>query len=931
MQSSQQTKFIHTYRMRMSVAILTCTLIAALMLAIAFKIDVKTAESNFRDRTEAAYAQLQNKINDSQAVISALSGWHRSHIEKSHSEFSIFTRAMLANHPHVYSIQYLRKVNEQERPAFETQMREEGYAAFNILDRTGEADFIPAKMRQLYFPLTFVEPLEPANSHLIGVDFSSDAELAKSIRAAIESGETVSSKPVTLFAGKPMFILFKAVYKGNIVPEDIKERIEHVDGLFAVVVSPEMLQSYVLDSLDATTTSVTLYHSSFDKYDVAGHLLNYNAPSHSDRFEWLLPEFRQVVDMNSIGRPLIIEFCRDMSLSDINPALPTAIFLAYLATILFIRHSLKGDLKHSIATEISKDELFREKERAEVTLYSIADGVITTDNNNRIEHMNEVAQKLTGWRNGSATGELLGTVFLTYDQENGRPETAILEDETLEHAAAGIRREFLLRSNDGHEYAIKCSVARIRDRSDEVMGSVIVFRDVSTEQAMAMQLAYQARHDELTGLYNRREFELQLGRSLERVRQGGKADVLCYLDLDQFKVVNDTCGHIAGDELLRQVTHLLRENIRDSDLLARLGGDEFGLIMLGCSIEKAKEIAAVLHQLIREYRFVWQGKTFDIGASMGLVEITPEIGSIHEVMSAADSACYVAKDKGRNRIFAYTLNDSELMNRQGEMQWVHKIHEAFANSRFVLYRQQVVPLNHEQAPIHYEVLLRMRDDNGGAVVLPMAFIPAAERYNIMSDVDRWVVKNALAMMSMEHDGRVVYNLNLSGKSLNDENFLAFVVSEIESSGVDTQRICFEITETAAIANLSSARSFMNSLRKMGCSFALDDFGSGLSSFAYLKNLPVDYLKIDGSFVKDMIDDPVDLAMVTCIAQVGRVMGIKTIAESVENESIKNQLKLIGVDYAQGYGVAFPEEWLINEQPASLAGCPDAVAPACKSA
>lgn len=902
----------------MGMAILICTVIAALMLEIAFKIDVKTAESNFRDRTEAAYAQLQNRINNSQDVISALSGWHHSHIEKSHHELSIFAREMLANHSHVYSIQYLRKVNETERPIFEAQMREEGYAAFNILDKTGGADFTQAKMRPLYFPLTFVEPLEPANSHLIGVDLSSDADLSKSIHAAIESGETVHSKPVTLFTGKPMFILFKATYKGNLVPEDIKERIEHVDGLFAVVVSPEMLQPSILASLDATTTRVTLYHSSFNKQDVAGHLLNYDAPSHLDRYDWLLPEFRKVVDMNSIGRPFIIEFCRDMRLSDINPALPTAIFLVYLATIFFIRHSLKGDLEHSIATEISKDELFREKERAEVTLYSIADGVITTDNNNRIEHMNEVAQKLTGWRNGSATGELLGAVFLTYDQVSGRPDTAILDDETLEHAAAGIRREFLLRSNDGREYAIKCSVARIRDRSDEVVGSVIVFRDVSTERAMAIQLEYQARHDELTGLYNRREFELQLGRSLERVGQGGKADVLCYLDLDQFKVVNDTCGHIAGDELLRQVTHLLRESIRDSDLLARLGGDEFGLIMLGCSIEKAKEIAAVLHQLIREYRFVWQGKTFDIGASMGLVEITPGIGSIHEVMSAADSACYVAKDKGRNRIFAYTLNDSELMNRQGEMQWAHKIHEAFANSQFVLYRQQVVPLNNEQAPIHYEVLLRMRDDNGGSVVLPMAFIPAAERYNIMSDVDRWVVKNALAMMSMEHDGRVVYNLNLSGKSLNDENFLAFVVSEIESSGVDTQRICFEITETAAIANLSSARSFMNSLRKMGCSFALDDFGSGLSSFAYLKNLPVDYLKIDGSFVKDMMDDPVDLAMVTCIAQVGRVMGIKTIAESVENDDIKNQLKLIGVDYAQGYGVAFPEEWLINEQPACFA-------------
>lgn len=423
-----------------------------------------------------------------------------------------------------------------------------------------------------------------------------------------------------------------------------------------------------------------------------------------------------------------------------------------------------------------------------------------------------------------------------------------------------------------------------------------------------MTMAHQAKHDQLTGLFNRREFESQLFISLEKSKVGERQDVLCYIDLDQFKVVNDTCGHIAGDELLRQLTHILHANVRESDVLARLGGDEFGLIIKGCSLNKAQEITSVLLNAIRDFRFVWEGKRFDIGASMGLVMIHQDIGSIHEVMSAADSACYMAKDKGRNRIFCHSQDDHELLSRQGEMQWVHQIHDAFEKRRFRLFRQKVASLRGEKTPDHYEILIRMRDENDGYVP-PMAFIPAAERYNIMPELDRWVVKEALAQISREVDKTSIYNLNLSGKSLSEEGFLEFMLEQIKLSGISPERICFEITETAAISNLGSASSFIRVMRKKGCSFALDDFGSGLSSFGYLKSLPVDYLKIDGTFVRDMMEDPVDLALVTCIAQVGIVMEIKTIAEYVETDEIRGKLKEIGVDYAQGYAVSEPEEWL----------------------
>ncbi len=465
-----------------------------------------------------------------------------------------------------------------------------------------------------------------------------------------------------------------------------------------------------------------------------------------------------------------------------------------------------------------------------------------------------------------------------------------------------------LRSSDGKKYVIKCSVAKMRSRSGEVIGKVIVFRDYTKEQELAMTMAHQAKHDQLTGLFNRREFESQLYISLEKSKREERQDVLCYIDLDQFKVVNDTCGHIAGDELLRQLTHILHANVRESDVLARLGGDEFGLIIKGCSLAKAQEITSVLLNAIRDFRFVWEGKRFDIGASMGLVMISQDIGSIHEVMSAADSACYMAKDKGRNRIFCHSQDDHELLNRQGEMQWVHQIHDAFEKRRFRLFRQKVVSLKDGNSPDHFEILIRMRDESGEHV-LPMAFIPAAERYNIMPEVDRWVIRESLTQISRELDETSIYNLNLSGKSLSDEGFLEFVLDQIKESAVSPERICFEITETAAISNLSSASTFIRVMRKKGCSFALDDFGSGLSSFGYLKSLPVDYLKIDGTFVRDMMEDPVDLAMVACIAQVGQVMEIKTIAEYVETDEILDKLKEIGVDYAQGYAVSKPEEWI----------------------
>jgi diguanylate cyclase (GGDEF)-like protein/PAS domain S-box-containing protein len=556
----------------------------------------------------------------------------------------------------------------------------------------------------------------------------------------------------------------------------------------------------------------------------------------------------------------------------------------------------------------AEDALNLEKVRAQVTLESIGDGVITTDAEAHIVYMNSVAEQFTGWRRDAARGRALDEVFRLWDEGTDAAEHYPIGD--CLHEGRSLRHDghHLLMSREGARLEIQDSAAPIRDRDGSIIGAVVVFHDVSQLQSMARRMAFLASHDPLTGLLNRREFEERLKEVLESARTQGLEHALLYLDLDQFKIVNDTCGHIAGDELLKQLAHHLAREIRSSDTLARLGGDEFGIILERCSVEKAKRIADGLRQFVKDFRFAWQNRSFEVGVSIGLVPIGADAGSLTDVLAAADSACYVAKDEGRNRIHVYQPDDSALAQRQGEMQWVNRLRHGLETNNFDLYCQSIVPVVGKARGGFYEVLLRMREQE---LVLPAAFIPAAERYHLMPTIDRWVVESVFTMLQRcaAQTGGVVpveqLAINLSGQSLGDERFLEFVIDCFVRHHVAPTMICFEITETAAIANLTRARDFITRLKRMGCRFALDDFGSGLSSFGYLKTLPVDYLKIAGDFVRDIVDDPVDHAMVEAINQIGHVMQIKTIAESVETPEILKKLRESGVDYGQGFGIDAP--------------------------
>lgn len=556
-------------------------------------------------------------------------------------------------------------------------------------------------------------------------------------------------------------------------------------------------------------------------------------------------------------------------------------------------------------------ELTEEKERAEVTLHSIGDAVITTDGDSVIEYLNPVAEQLTGWTSLEAVGQPVSTVFRVINETTREPIEDPVQRCVREGVTVGIPAQSLLVRRDEKEFAIDDSAAPIRDPDGRIVGAVLVFHDCSTQRAMARQLSWQATHDALTGLANRRQFEERVRLALDSSRERDEKHVLMYMDLDQFKVVNDTCGHMAGDELLKQLTALLRHQVRDLDTLARLGGDEFGVLLVGCPLDAGMRIAEKIREVVKGFRFVWQKTTFEIGVSIGVIPVDAESLSLAALLSSADIACYTAKEQGRNRVYLYEDGENQASKRQGEMQWVSRIQSALDEDRFVLYAQSIIPSGGtDDLFSHVEILVRMIDEQG-KIVPPGAFIPAAERYGLMGDIDRWVVRNVF----QRYDGRLaaprsgeapMCAINLSGASMSDKSLLTYIRGLLDKHDVPPQHVCFEITETAAVQNLAVASEFITHLKGLGCKFALDDFGSGLSSFAYLKNLPVDYLKIDGGFVKDMLNDKMNRAIVEACHQIGQSMNIKTIAEFVEDDEIRQALDAIGVDYCQGWGIHKPE-------------------------
>jgi diguanylate cyclase (GGDEF)-like protein/PAS domain S-box-containing protein len=580
--------------------------------------------------------------------------------------------------------------------------------------------------------------------------------------------------------------------------------------------------------------------------------------------------------------------------------------------ILLQQNDLMTALERASASEIA---LSIEKERAEVTLHSITDTVVTVDINGCIVYLNPAGEKLLEIKNKEVTGHEFKQVFNIVDENLGAAIEDPLNKCFLTGEIVNLPEHSSLITKSNSVVSIEASVAPMKADNGDLMGAVMVIQDVSHTRRLTRQLSYQASHDLLTGLYNRRKFEEYLEEILINVREEDRYHSLFYLDLDNFKIVNDTCGHVAGDELLKQLPALFNEVLRSNDIVARLGGDEFGVILENCGLQQAAAIADKIRQKIKNYRFVWDDRTFEIGVSIGVIGINAENAEMSKVLSSADVACYAAKDSGRNRVHVYEPSDEIVSERYGQMHWTARITKALEENRFQLYQQPIVGMSDSNRD-HLEILLRMIDEAGN-VIPPGAFMPAAERYGLMPDIDRWVISAVFKFMGKNDPADPikgtsrVFAINLSGDSINDDSLLDFILREKNRHNISLDNICFEITETVAISNLNKASLFINELKNYGCKFALDDFGSGLSSFSYLKNLPVNFLKIDGSFVKDVSRDEIDRAMVVSIQQVGRVMNLTTIAEHVEDASTLAVLKEIGVDFVQGFHLGRPQA--IEEQ------------------
>ena len=586
------------------------------------------------------------------------------------------------------------------------------------------------------------------------------------------------------------------------------------------------------------------------------------------------------------------------------------LMLTNLATALFlIAMAWRRSSKLLAQRQAFASALQEEKERAQITLESIGDAVITADVDGCISYMNPAAEQLTHWQAMQAQGLPLAALFSLLD-ENAEGDSLTLVEQVLSGSLkGGAEHARLIQRLDGSTVSVDLVGSPILTEG-QVSGIVVVLHDMTQERQYIANLSWQATHDALTGLANRREFEYRLEQALNALaRQAGRHSLM-FLDLDQFKLVNDTCGHAAGDELLRHICAVLQSGLREGDTLARLGGDEFGVLLENCPPEQAERIAEQLRQAVQSLHFVWKGRPFVTTVSIGLVHIAQVPSTLEASLRAADMACYMAKEKGRNRVQVYHADDSELSMRFGEMAWIQRLHVALEENRFCLYAQEIAPLHPHDGLGHIEILLRLHDESG-RTILPDSFIPAAERYGLMTALDRWVVRSVFQVIRQCLDeGRegplAMCAINLSGSSIGDDKFLEYLQRLFGEYDIPPRLICFEITETSAIANLGSAIRFINELKGLGCKFSLDDFCAGMSSFAYLKHLPVDFLKIDGSFVKDMLDDPINRAMVEVINHIGHVMGKRTIAEFVETPLIEQALQEIGVDYAQGYLIERPQ-------------------------
>lgn len=883
-----------------------CITILAVMVILVINKNIESIKDQLRDNAQLVFQSTQEALHAGEHVLDSYQAYFKTVDVVDYRKLEEYARTIRKEHPFIYMTQYMIRVENSELDDFLRERRLEGYATFRVreYDSNEFRTLIPVSERSVYYPLVFMEPMDIPSLPLLGFDVLSFPLIRSAVEESIQTGKARATKPYNLHTGGTGYVIISPVYTADNLPENKIQRYDLATRLVAVAISTDN----ILNSIEINDNE-SLTYSYFDN-ESRSYTITRTINNEAIDDKSFFPIYTNSHRLKVAGQNYALTLKRQLTWSDLDyewiafAITTTAAFSLLLFNFVHLR------IQSVRASQRAQAEIFREREHAQVTLHSISEAVITTDIDRYIIYMNPIARRITGWNEEEAIGMPLDTVFRLLHEQDRTPIKSTVDECLHSQGTVQFDEPAILVNNNGDEFTVENSSSPIRGHNGEIIGAVLVFRNITHIRNLSKKMEFQATHDALTSLINRHEFEHQLKIAVKSAREGNGTHAICYLDLDQFKIVNDTCGHIAGDQLLKEIAALMPHSIRTSDCLARLGGDEFGVLMFDCPIKQAEKIADSLRAAIRDFTFSWDKKTFDIGVSIGLVPITKDSGSVQDVLRRSDSACYIAKDLGRNRVHVYTPDDIEISRRHGELQWVTRIKNALENDHFILALQALIPISDSNDRIHYEVLMSL-DEGNGNIIPPMSFIPAAERYDLMPLLDKWVINSTFRLMREEHtrnDSKHVYNINLSGQTLCDTEILEYIRSQIDHYGIDATDLCFEITETAVIANLSLAIDFIGRMKKMGCMFALDDFGSGLSSFAYLKKLPVDFIKIDGEFVRDITDDLMDRAIVSAINDIGHEIGLTTVAEYVESEEILELLKQLGIDYVQGYAVDKPRIW-----------------------
>jgi diguanylate cyclase (GGDEF)-like protein/PAS domain S-box-containing protein len=890
---------------------------------------------------------LDKQVERSLEAVYGLRSFFDASSAVTRAEFGAFAGRSLATLSTVQALAWEPLVQHADRARIEEQARNEGLEQFRFTERSAAGELVAAGQRPAYVIVQYIEPLLQ-NRQVLGYDLYSQAERREALDQARDSGEVVATRrirSVQHVADETGLLVFVPIYTTQTVPPTLAQRRSELRGYVVGVFSPRELVAGALRGLGSANLDVYLYDETepgaprllaayhFDEHGVGNlsrapdsadtpSLFRYDAPLKVAARKWRV---RLAADKTYVANRRTWAGWGALVGGLLFSSLLGLLLLALTARrISDARRTAElAETNRTLSEEVAQrlrieKALQAEKERVEVTLHSIGDAVISTDAQARVEYLNPAAERLTGWSVEEARGQPVQEVFKVLIEETRQPERNPVERCLEAGKTLELAKPLILVSRDGREYAIADSVAPIRDPQDRVQGAVLVFHDVTETHRIARAAEYQANHDSLTGLVNRAEFERRVERALASCKQYGRHHALCYLDLDKFKVVNDTCGHRAGDMLLRGLTALLAHAVRDRDTLARLGGDEFGLLLENCPLPKAVDIAQSLVALVHDHRFEWDGTPFNIGVSIGLVPVASQVETGDVLLAHADAACYVAKELGRNRVHVYQADDSSAADPQHRVLRVTDIRDAIKCDHFQLFSQPIWTVDRDPPKLRsHELLLRMIDSTG-TLILPGYFIPVAERFGLMDKIDHWVIEHAFGAYQSLVPGDTAprISINLSASVLSEDNLLPFLHEQLDLHQVDPSNVCFEITETAAIRNIGAAKLLINELRARGCKFALDDFGSGLSSFGYLKALPVDFLKIDGSLVRRIAEERIDCAMVEAINRLAHQMGMSTIAEHVESSACLQVLRELGVDQAQGYMLGSPTQ--VYQAPAALA-------------